>query len=336
MHSSSTTTPQIGDREALLSSHALAAREVFAQKGAKIIDGRSVEVSGGLVRIARLADEWFEDLDDPAAFVRELKRSDLRADVFTFWQRLPFTEPRYQYLTESETIAVLRVTTYEHWYKSQINNKTRNLLVKAGKKGVVVRETVFDDKFAEGITAIFNETPVRQERPFHHYGKSVGTVRREFSRFLFRETMIGAYLEDELIGFIMLADAGKFATLTQIISLIRHRDKSPQNALLAKAIEVCAARQTTQLVYALWPRGPLRDFKKHNGFGPVNLPRYYVPLNVLGQLALKMKLHRSPVEMLPEPAVMYLRGLRSKVYAFRHRDQFSGKGAPPPSSQGAG
>ena len=336
MESSSTTTPQVVEREALLSSHALAAREVFAQKGANIINGRSVEVSGGLVRVARLADESFEDLDDPEAFVQELKRSDLKADVFTFWQRLPFTDPRYQYFTEPEAIAVLPVTTYDHWYKSQIHNKTRNLLVKAGKKGVVVRETVFDDRFVEGITAIFNETPVRQERPFHHYGKSVDTVRREFSRFLFRETMIGAYLEDELIGFIMLADAGRFATLTQIISLIRHRDKSPQNALLAKAIEVCAARQTTQLVYALWPRGPLRDFKKHNGFGPVTLPRYCVPLNPLGQLALRMKLHRSPVEMLPEPAVMYLRGLRSKVYAFRHRDQLTSKGTQPTPSQGAG
>jgi hypothetical protein len=147
----------------------------------------------------------------------------------------------------------------------------------------------------------------------------VATVRREFSRFLFRETILGAYIEDELIGFVMLADAGRFASLTQIISLLRHRDKSPTNALLAKAIEVCASRQIPQLVYALWPRGPLADFKKHNGFEPVSLPRYYVPLTARGRVALKMRLHRSPIEMLPEPAVLYLRGLRSKFYARRHK-----------------
>jgi hypothetical protein len=325
-NSSTSTQPAVQD--GLQSAHARAASEVFAQRGAKIIDGRSVEISGGLVKIARLADEWFEDLDDPTAFVRELERSGVKADVFTFWQRLPFTEPRYHYLTEWETIAVLPVTTYEHWYKSQINNKTRNLLVKAGKKGVVVRQTVFDEKFVEGITAIFNETPVRQERPFPHYGKSVATVRREFSRFLFRETALGAYLEDELIGFVLLADAGRFATVTQIISMVRHRDKSPTNALLAKAIEVCASRQIPQLVYALWPRGPLRDFKKHNGLEPVSLPRYYIPLTARGRLALKMKLHRSPLELLPEPAVMYLRGLRSKLYAYRYRPQNRAQSSP--------
>jgi hypothetical protein len=317
LNSSTTTQPNVV-RDGLQSAHAVAAREVFAQKGAKLVAGRSVEISGGIVKIAKLADEWFEDLDDPAAFVEELKGSGAGADLFSFWQRLPWNEPRYQYSMEWETIAVLPVSTYDHWYKSQINNKTRNLLVKAGKKGVVVRETVFDKKFVEGITAIFNETPVRQERPFLHYGKSVATVEREFSRFLFRETLLGAYLGDELIGFVMLADAGRFASLTQIISLVRHRDKSPQNALLAKSIEVCAARQLPQLVYALWPRGPLRDFKKHNGFEPVSLPRYYVPLTPMGHLALKMKLYRSPLEMLPEPAVIYLRGLRSKFYARRY------------------
>jgi hypothetical protein len=317
-NSSTTTQPRLSEPPPQAQRLA-AAREVFAQRGDKLVDGRSVEIVGGVVKTARLADEWFEDLDDPAAFVEELKRSGVRADVFTFWQRLPWSEPRFSYQTEWETIAVLPVTTYEHWWKSQINNKTRNLCVKAAKKGVVVRETVFDDDFVEGITAIFNETPIRQERPFLHYGKSVATVRREFSRFLFRETVLGAYVGDELIGFVMLADAGRFASLTQIISLLRHRDKSPTNALMAKAIEVCAARQIPQLVYALWPRGPLADFKKHNGYGPVSLPRYYVPLTARGRLALKMKFYRSPLEYLPESTILYLRGLRSQYYARRAR-----------------
>ena len=154
---------------------------------------------------------------------------------------------------------------------------------------MVVRKVEFHDKFVEGMTAIFNETPVRQERKFLHYGKTFETVKRQFSRFLFREEILGVFLGDALFGFAILADAGRFAALTQIISCVKHRDKSPNNALMAKAVEVCAERKVSQLVYALWPRGPLRDFKRHNGFEPVNLPGLsWVPLTIKGALALKL------------------------------------------------
>jgi len=164
------------------------------------IDPAALEFTGTFLRTARLAEEWYHDLDDPESFIEDLKRARRNADLFTFWQRLPDTEPRYPFRLEWETIAVLPVTTYEHWWKTQINNKTRNLVVKARKKGVVVRKAAFDDKFVEGMTAIFNETPVRQERKFLHYGKTFETVKRQFSRFLFREEVLGAYLGDELIA----------------------------------------------------------------------------------------------------------------------------------------
>jgi hypothetical protein len=279
---------------------------------------KSIEISGRLIRTARLIEERFQDLEDPAALVAELRRSRLKADLFSFCQRLPHIEPRHTYHLEWDSLAVLPVTTYETWWKDQINNKTRNLVVKARKKGVVVRPAVFDDEFVRGITAIFNETPIRQERPFHHFGKSVATVKREFSRYLSREDILGAYLGEELIGFVMLADAGRFATITQVISLLRHRDKSPNNALIAKTVEICAERRIPQLVYALWPRGPLREFKRHNGFEPVNVPRFYVPLNLKGRIGLKLRLHRSPIECLPESMILAGRAIRSRFYARRY------------------
>jgi hypothetical protein len=293
------------------------------------VDPAALEFTGTLVRTARLVEEWYHDLDDPESFIQHLKRARTHADLFTFWQRLPDTEPRYPFRLEWDTIAVLRVTTYEHWWKTQINNKTRNLVVKARKKGVIVRKAEFDDKFVEGMTAIFNETPVRQERRFLHYGKTSAMVKRQFSRFLFREEILGAYSGDELIGFAILADAGRFAALTQIISSVKQRDKSPNNALMAKAIEVCAERNVSQLVYALWPRGPLREFKRHNGFEPVNLPRYYVPLTMKGALALKLNLHRGLADQLPESTVLFFKDLRSKFYAFRYG------GRPPAPAPGA-
>ena len=103
-----------------------------------------------------------------------------------------------------------------------------------------MRLTDFDDRLVDGMTSIFNETPIRQGRHFLHYGKDFETVKRQFSRYLFREEIFGAYLGEELVGFVMLADAGKYAFLGQIISKIAHRDLAPTNALLAKAVERCA------------------------------------------------------------------------------------------------
>ena len=285
-----------------------------------------LSVSGRLLRTAHITEEWYEDVDNPDESIRRLKDAGLRADLFTFWQRLPDIQPRHPYHQEWDSIAVLPVTTYDNWYKNQINNKTRNLIVKAKKKGVEVRMASFDDDFIRGMTAIFNETPIRQERAFVHYGKSFETVKKEFSRYLFREELIGAYLEDELIGFIMLANAGRFAYLGQIISMIRHRDKSPTNALMDKAVEICAAMRLSSLVYALWPRGPLREFKRHNGFECVNVPRYYIPLNARGRVALKLGLHRELADCVPESTVAFLKDLRARFYSVKYRSKMASAG----------
>ena len=297
--------------------------------GNVIVGDTEIEVSGRWLKTAKLTQEWYQDVDDPAAVIARLQRSRPRADLFTFWQRLPHTEPRHEHRLEWDSIAALQITSYEDWYKKRINNKTRNLIVKAQKKGVEVRRASFDDEFVRGMTAIFNETPIRQERSFLHYGKSFETVKAQFSRYLFREDLYGAYFNDELIGFIFLANAGNFMYLGQIISLIRHRDKSPQNALIAKAVEACAEKGIPYLVYALWPRGALREFKRHNAFECVNLPRYYVPLTAKGRAALKLGLHHGPAEWVPENAVPILKEIRSRFYSLRYRSKVAAPGHTP-------
>jgi hypothetical protein len=282
--------------------------------------GKSVITEGSLFRVARLEDEWHEDVVDPAVLVAELQQAMVNADLFTFWQRLPDTEPRFPYFMIPDPIADLPITTYEAWLKNQINNKTRNMIGKAHKKGVVIKPATFDDDFIRGMMAIFNETPVRQGVPFWHYGKDFETLKREFSRYLFREEIHGAYLNGELIGFIFIVNAGSFAMLGQIISMLRHRDKAINNALLAKAVEVCAQRRFRSLVYAIWPRGPLKEFKRHNGFERVDLPRYYVPLTAKGTLYLKLGLHRSLSDRLPDSTFLLIRNARSRFYAWRYRD----------------
>src|SRR5437773_3320711 len=177
----------------------------------------------------------------------------------------------------------------------------------------------FDDTFVRGMTSIFNETPIRQVRRFLHYGKDFETIKRQFSRFLFREEIFGAYLAEDLVGFIFLADAGRCAFLGQIISKIACRDLAPNNALLAKAVERCAEKGFQYLVYALWLDDSLGEFKRSNGFQRFDVPRYFVPLTPIGKLALKVGLHRGWRETVPKQIRIPLKRLRRRWYDLKER-----------------
>jgi hypothetical protein len=278
--------------------------------------GHTFGIRGGAITTVSLEDEWFEDLDDPQAVVLALKQQLGRSpDLFTFWQRMPNVQPRHGYRVEWEELAVLPIQSYEHWWKNQIKSRVRNQIRKAEKDGLVVKEVPYDDDFVRGMTAIFNESQVRQGRPFWHYGKSFETVKAQFARFVYRERMIGAYHGGELIGFIMLADAGRFGITGQIISSLKHRDKSPNNALIAKAVEVCARQGLAHLIYLYWSDDSLAEFKRRCGFGPVAVPRYWVPLTWKGRVALATGLHRGWKALIPPTLNRALKGMRSRFYA---------------------
>lgn len=282
------------------------------------IGGQTFVVQGGLISTVSLEDEWFGDVADPQAVIQALRTSlDTTPDIFSFWQRLPDAQPRYGFHTEWEEIAVLPVKSYDHWWKNQIKSRVRNQIRKAEKEGLVVKEVPYDDDFVGGMTAIFNESPTRQGRPFWHFGKSFETVKAQFSRYIHRERMIGAYFQGEMVGFIMLADAGRFGVTGQIISSIKHRDKSPNNALIAKAVEVCEAQNLGYLVYLYWSEDSLAEFKRRCGFERVQVPRYYVPLTRKGRLALACGAHRGWKAMLPAGLKASLKRLRARWYEGR-------------------
>jgi hypothetical protein len=79
---------------------------------------------------------------------------------------MPDVEPKFPYHLEWEENAVLPVTTYDHWWNSQIKSRVRNQNRKSEKEGLLVKEVPYDDDFVHGMTAIFNESPVRQGRRF--------------------------------------------------------------------------------------------------------------------------------------------------------------------------
>ena len=283
------------------------------------INGEKIMVEGKILRIAKLEQEWCDDAGDPEILAAALRNTADGPDILTFTQRLPDLEPKYGYQMELESMAVLPIKSYALWWEKQIERQARNKIRKAQKKGVVVRSTDFDDRLVHGMTLIFNETPIRQGRRFSHYGKDFETIKRQFSRFLFREEILGAYLGDELVGFIFLADAGRYAFLGQIISKIACRDLAPNNALLAKAVERCAERGFPYLVYALWLDDSLGGFKRSNGFQRFDLPRYFVPLTKKGKLALKFGLHRGWKGAVPEQLRRPLKKLRRRWYDLHWR-----------------
>src|SRR5262249_10214920 len=120
------------------------------------IDGQTYSVTPGLVRVMSLEDDWYEDVRDPASVIAALKNSDNKADIFTSWQRLPDTEPRYPYRMEPDSIAALPIKSYSFWWEKQIDRKSRNKIRKSQKNGIIVKPTSFDDEFVRGITCIFN------------------------------------------------------------------------------------------------------------------------------------------------------------------------------------
>jgi len=280
--------------------------------------GKDVRVKGRVLKIASLDADRYEFITDPEAAIRDLRSSGSRVDIFTFMQGLPPAPPQFPYLWEPDNLAALPITTYDQWFASQIDGKTRNMIRRAEKKGVVVREVPFDDALVRGIFAIYNESPVRQGRPFWHYQKGIELVRRENQTFLERSTFVAAFLGEEIIGFAKLVedDGRQQAGMMQILSMIAHRDKAPTNALIAQAVRSCSNRGIPFLVYANFSYGKkehdsLADFKINNGFQKIDLPRYYVPLTLAGRAALRLGLHHPLKDKVPESVVIRLRKARA-------------------------
>jgi len=288
------------------------------------LQSREIRTRGKLIRVAFLDGEGYQFLEDPDAAVAALRTLKGGFDLFTFIQSLTDTTPKFEYPMEWDNLAVVQVTTLENWMKHQIDFKARNKARKAAKAGIEVREAVYNDDFVRGISEIYNESPIRQGKPFWHYRKEIEAVRRMNATFMDRSIFIGAFLNGGLIGFVKMVanEDWKQAGLMQIVSMIRHRDKAPTNALIAEAVRSCADRGISHLWYANFSYGrkqedSLAEFKRHNGFQKVDVPRYFVPLTLAGRAALKFGLHRQAYDWIPEPLTNTYRKVRSIWYSRR-------------------
>ena len=288
------------------------------------ICGKGALIEGKVIRIARLDGEGYDFIEDPQFALREIKEAKHHADILTFIQKISDPSPKYSYRMEWYNLATLPVSTFDHWMTKQIDFKARNKARKAAKSGVVVKEVLFDDDFVKGIHGVYNESSLRQGKHFWHYGKDLEAVRMMNTTFFDRSIFIGAYFEEQLIGFVkMVTDEERSqAGLMQIISMIQHRDKAPTNALVAQAVRSCADRGISFLWYANFTYGKkqidgLAEFKQANGFKKTLVPRYFIPLTVKGRIALRLGLHHTASDWIPEPIAATYRKVRKIWYTKR-------------------
>ena len=288
------------------------------------IDGRTVVTSGKWLKTATLYDEELVEgasVNDPDLFIAELKNTGIKVDLFTFAQRLPDITARYNYHTEWENAAALPITTFSAWWKERTEYSIRKGVNRAKKLGLLVRVTDFSDELVEGIRRIYSENPVRQGKAFWHHGKTFQVLKDELGTYVERSVFIGAYYQDELIGSMKMTYVGPTASIMQIFSTRKHFDKRPNNALIAKAVEVCELEGKSHLIYGDFvyydPNSRLTEFKRRNGFEPVPLPRYYIPLTLKGKAALQLGLHRGLAARIPKAAYGKLLKIRSYWYGHK-------------------
>lgn len=251
-------------------------------------------------KIAGDAKEYERDVVPDEEFLEKLKGRGV--DVFTFIERkwcYTISNPSKSWLKAKDNIALLQITSYDEWWKG-IGKKTRNMIRKAEKSGIRTEVAEPNERLAEGVWKIYNETPIRQERGFPHYGVSLEIVKRDVLSSQ-NSTFIGAYFEDELAGFIQLVHGENITIISQILSLQKYWDKAVNNALVAKAVEACVNKGLKWLMYGRMGNHPTLDkFKQNNGCVQFSLTRYYVPLTRKGKIATILGLHREVKDVLPQ------------------------------------
>lgn len=283
--------------------------------GASIeIGAQTYTITGKFLTIASLENEWYADVGNPEQVAGALRLRQ-GIDIFTFWQRLPDTEPKYPYYQEQECVAAIPIRSYQHWWDNQIDSYGRNKVRKAAKRNIRIERTDLDDRLVTGIMGIYNESPVRRGKPFRHYGKDFDTVKREMSLDPDRSIFIEACLDNELVGFVKLLVTDRFGMICMILDKIAHRDKYVANGMIAKAVEICASQNLPFLTYLLWRRGSHGDFQRRNGFEKFQVPRYFIPVSEKGRIALKLGLHHGIKGLIPEKAMLKLLELRTKWYS---------------------
>jgi hypothetical protein len=204
------------------------------------IDGELVIATGRWLRVASIHDdEWREaEVREPRRCIEVLQERShgLKADLFTFTQKLPATAPKYDYRMEWDNVAAIPLRTFADWW-NHVPHETRKNVRRSQRRGVAIRTRNLDAELVRAIVGVNNDSPVRQRVRFTHFGKTADEVSRDYVSFLDRSEFICAYSADELIGFMKLVYCGPTASILQLLSKRSEHDQRPSNALIAAAVE---------------------------------------------------------------------------------------------------
>lgn len=285
------------------------------------IAGKSVIVKGKWLKIAMIHDEiWLEnEVEDPELYVKSLlhcSSPELRADIFTFTQKLSERAPKYSYSLEWESWAAIRVTSFKDWW-DRLPQESRKNVRRSQKREVTVQLRTLDDQLIKDIMELNNDSKLRQGMPHFYYGRSFEETRKDHSAFPDRTEFICAYFGEELIGLLKLIYRGKVASILTFLPKASASDKRPGNALLAKAVELCESKNISHLTYGMFNYGnkshsSLLEFKIRNGFEEIMVPRFYVPLTRKGAFCANLRLHRGLLAILPRPVISVRARVRAK------------------------
>src|SRR5438093_13543135 len=91
------------------------------------INGKDIVVSRWFPRIAKLRSEYFIPLSGPAGFVAALKESRLKADAFTFVDRLDDRMLKPIPFQVTDKVAVMPSSKYYYWFEKMLNKKPWNI-----------------------------------------------------------------------------------------------------------------------------------------------------------------------------------------------------------------
>jgi hypothetical protein len=116
-------------------------------------------------KMAKDITEYIRDITPSDELIQKLR--DRGADIFTFLERKwcrTMPNSAKSWAKTQDNIALFHVTTYEEWLrivgkKTQHDSQSR----KSGARTDVAEP---NEKLAESIWKIYNETPIRQERGF--------------------------------------------------------------------------------------------------------------------------------------------------------------------------
>ena len=272
--------------------------------------------------IAEDPAEYRQDFFPDDELISLLKATDI--DILAFrerswcskWSDLPFGGAKIC----KDNVAIANFDDYEDWL-TQLPNRTKARLRMAREQHLEVRvvdpweKIPFNNetegiKLAKGIWEIYNETPVRQFRPFNHYGVSLVNVQEHVfhSDNIFigayvwteEENKYGLWLRHKLVGFVELDCSGDTGVFSQILSRVSFSKFMPNNALIAKAVEICSAKGLKWLIYARMGNHPSLDrFKQNNGFRKCEITRAFVPLSSKGRIGMLLGLDRGLKDRIP-------------------------------------